>query len=461
MEIRSLYRKIVALGLWCVLMVSCGALPAQYGFQRTYASPTEAISIYGLMPLANGDVILSGSIDDEQTHCYNIRVDSHGNPRWDLDTSILYVDFKWQEANLGDSLFFEAGMTSLQPQYMSNPFIHCYDDQGNTRWIRQYDSYEFDQFTDLAVSKSGQIFAVGPYYDIDGHQQAFMLRLDIFGNEIWRRDFPNPIRSTPNGLAILQNGNILLGVMVNDTPHLMQIDTVGTILNDRAFPDRIRDWLFGSMKQLPNGHIICRSGTSTLCEFTTDGNLIRSSVEEDRIYHALPTADGGLLLQCVGADGSDFILRKLRADWTEVWSRSYFIQQRTFIQDLAELPSGDFLICGSRANGANMPMVGLLIRTDCEGNITDYRACQPPQAGFALWPNPNDGLARLAIPADATDQLHTVQVYDAMGKRVLATSTIDAPFLDLDLSLVDQGVYFLRVLQGTETVWQSRWAVLR
>jgi hypothetical protein len=72
-----------------------------------------------------------------------------------------------------------------------------------------------------------------------------------------------------------------------------------------------------------------------------------------------------------------------------------------------------------------------------------------------------DGLARLAIPAEVAGRLHTVLVYDAMGRRVLATATIDAPFVDLDLSRVDQGVYFLRVMQGPETVWQSRWAVVR
>jgi hypothetical protein len=446
----------------------CGALPllqssvhAQQGFIHQYPLVDDLFSIYDILPLKNGDLILSGSQGEYHAHCRNIRVDQFGNSQWEAGIQILSFDYKWQTVNLGDSLFFEGGMTSVIPQYGSDPFIHCFDAKGNTRWTKQFGVYQFDQFKDLVVNNQGLLFAVGPYDDSLSNQQTFILHFDIHGDVIWRREYKERISLSTFGITALRNGNLLMSSSNNEVPHFTTLDTAGNIVSDRAFPEWRFTYPFIETKVSNVENILCLGSGGVFREFNSNGDLLRTYPDSASITGVLPAMDGGVILHGVRSDGSDFYIRKLNADWSINWEKIYTLSKTNVIFQIVELPNGDLLMGGYQGNGQDDPMVGLLIRTDCEGNIEDYHPCLAPQVNYTLWPNPNNGMGNLAIPEPWAQQPHTVQVYNALGQRVLETSIQNHAFVPLGLQQVEQGVYFLRVMRDGKAVWHSRWVVQR
>jgi hypothetical protein len=126
-----------------------------------------------------------------------------------------------------------------------------------------------------------------------------------------------------------------------------------------------------------------------------------------------------------------------------------------------ELPSRELLLAGRRYTNALGSGVGLLLRTDCEGNLTDYTHCLPPGPEYALWPNPSDGSTTLSIPSDLATQPHHIEAWNALGQRVFAQGYAPTEFVDMDMRGLSPGVYLLRVLRAGAVAWQGRCLVQR
>ncbi len=444
---------------WVVLLFLLTFATARgQGYIRSYLLGAPSYRFIHVSERKDGGLVLSGEFTATSgaNHSRNLGLNAQGDIGWQMDTPILIYDYKKTSCRLGDSLYFDAGCTVYpEPFWAMDAFLFCHDAAGNVLWTMLDSSSENNCIAVITASAAGGVYTMGTYVDPIVANRVYVQRFDLAGHLIWRKDFVHVEAVEPMGAVALVDGSLFFGLSIGDTPWLIHLDEAGDAIMRRKYSGQFSGNPFVAITLMADGNLLCTGSDTSLRVFSFNGDLLHSQQMEVHIRAAMEAADGDIIVVCGAGSDYDMYMQRFQHNWIPRWKRYYDWSHTTAIAAITPCANGDIALVGS------MGSEGLLIRTDCEGNITDYRACLPPQAGFALWPNPNDGLARLAIPADATDQLHTVQVYDAMGKRVLATSTIDAPFLDLDLSLVDQGVYFLRVLRGTETVWQSRWTVLR
>lgn len=448
-----------------LLLILSGSSFAQ-GFIRTYPQENAQFYFNTISRLPDGHALLHGTSGPIGDHTRNMRVDAHGDPVWVWDYRHLTVEYTWGRVSLGDSLFFEAGITSANQQVMSDPFLMCYDAQGQLRWFRQYESPRYDQFTALTMSPNGDFWGIGPWKDSIGIGRAFVMRLNHQGDSIWARDYtaPNYDEFNGSGIIALPNGEVLYGIGFIDKPdgyHLYRVDSVGNVLSDRPYND---DWFnnpFQNMQLTAAGDLLCRSSyRHFVASYTPDGDLLHSFKPDGELSGVTALQDGGLLLY--GRTPSrDFFLQKLNPDWTSAWRRDYDLPDDNYIGQALELPSRELLLAGGRFTNALGSGVGLLLRTDCEGNLTNYTHCLPPGPEYALWPNPSDGHATLSIPTDLAAQPHEVQVWNALGQRLYAQAYSPTEFVDLDLGGLSPGVYFLRVLRAGEAVWQQPWLIQR
>lgn len=450
--------------LICLLHFLLGNLAvAQYGFVRTYPLTDAHYYFSGLSLLSNGHALLHGSSDFMRDHAYHVRIDEPGNPIWTLDYRHLSVEYTWGRGNIGDSLFFDAGITSGNQMIMSDPFLMCYDAQGRLRWFQQYQSPEYDQFTDLSISPDGEFYGIGPTSDATRIQNVLVMKMNRQGDKVWQRTYADTMfnEAYASGIVALPQGEVLFGVVYPeqlDGYHLIRLDSSGNFVADRAYLSDWRKVPFHQIDLLPNGNLLCRDRYDIVREFTPAGDSVRTFRADGILNGFLQLADGGLILYGKKS-GSDFFVQKIDVDWHESWRRDFDLPDGNSIFEIRELPNRELLLAG--VNSPRGFTKGLLLRTDCEGNLTNYTHCLPPGPEYALWPNPSDGHATLSIPADLAAQPHEVQVWNTLGQRLFAQSYSPTEFVDLDLGGRSPGVYFLRVLRAGEAVWQQPWLIRR
>jgi hypothetical protein len=450
---------------WLLLLTHCQPIFAQ-GFIRTYPQKNAEFYFNTTSSLPGGHALLHGTSGPLGYHTRNMRVDENGDTVWIWDYRHLTVEYSLGRASIGDSIFFDAGITSANQQVMSDPFLMCYDAQGQLRWFRQYESAAYDQFTGLAMSSSGSFYGIGvSEVNNSGIHTAFLMKMNSQGDSVWRRDYADTLynEASPSGIAVLPNGDVLFGLVYPeqiDGYHLLRLDSLGNLLTDRPYLDRSTNCPFWHVQWMSNGNLLCRDWFATICEYTPGGDLLHSFRADDDLGGVTELIDGGFLLNGRTAS-QDFFLQKLNPDWTVAWRRDYELPDDNFIGQVQELPSRELLLAGGRFTNVLGSGEGLLLRTDCEGNLTDYTHCLPPGPEYALWPNPSDGHATLSIPEAFYGQPHTIQVFNALGQVLFSQRVDQMQFLDLDLGEVSPGVVFLRVSRAGEAVWQRPWLIQR
>ncbi len=397
------------------------------------------------------------------SHAYHVRVDAFGNPEWVLEYRHLTVEYFWGEGSIGDSLFFDAGITSANQKIMSDPFLMCYDAQGRMRWFKQYQSPEYDQFTDLSISAVGEFFGMGPTSDSNQIQKIFVMKMDRQGDPVWQRTFAGTLfqEGYAAGIVALSGGEVIFGVVYPEQPdafHLIRLDSLGNLVFDRAYLVDGRNPPIHRMVLLANGNLLARDRYGRIREYNLAGDGLREFQAVGVLNGMLELRDGGILLYGRRA-GADFFIQKIDADWVEVWRKEIDLVNNNEILDACELPSRELILAGFHSPRGYSQ--GLLLRTDCEGNLTDYTHCLPPGPEYTLWPNPSDGVATLSIPADLATQPHQVEVWNALGQRIFRQEAAPTEFVDLDLRGLGAGVYVVRVLRAGEAAWQQRWVIQR
>jgi Arylsulfotransferase (ASST)/Secretion system C-terminal sorting domain len=111
--------------------------------------------------------------------------------------------------------------------------------------------------------------------------------------------------------------------------------------------------------------------------------------------------------------------------------------------------SGSYTVVTTGSNGcesvASLPRVVTLVGID--HNLA---------AGWAIYPNPSNGVLRIAHPASA-DPGYEVSIADAQGRRVAAFHGSEL----LDLSSLQSGMYFVRIHQGDAMIITQKIALIR
>lgn len=69
----------------------------------------------------------------------------------------------------------------------------------------------------------------------------------------------------------------------------------------------------------------------------------------------------------------------------------------------------------------------------------------PALTGVKIYPNPTQHLVTVSLD---NDMLNTVTVLDVSGKSVLTYENINSKEISIDLSMLDSGLYFIRLKQG-------------
>lgn len=162
-------------------------------------------------------------------------------------TMALAVDAGGNAVVLGNT---DGTFPGQSPAGSNDGFLIKFDGSGNVVWTRQFGTTENDDNRAVAVDASGSVFVVGYTYGAfagqknAGNSDAFVVRFDKDGSRLWTRQFGTNDSDSAATVAADANGNIVVSGATygalqapsgNGDAFLTKLDGFGNILWTRQF----------------------------------------------------------------------------------------------------------------------------------------------------------------------------------------------------------------------------------
>jgi curved DNA-binding protein CbpA len=217
----------------------------------------------------------------------------------------------------------------------NDAFLIKYDVSGNEIWTRQFGSNGNDNCTCVASDASGNVIVGGttngalPNQTQLGGNDAFIRKYDASGNELWTHQFGSNGHDGINGITLDTSGNIfVVGQTVGALPGQLHSSALGYT---DAF---IR-------KYDPSGNIIWTH------QFGTGAGAMANGVVSDssgNIYVVGSTY--GALSSQIMIGTEDGFVRKYNNAGIELWTQQYGTDDMVYANAVTVDPSGDCFVVG-------------------------------------------------------------------------------------------------------------------
>jgi hypothetical protein len=222
-----------------------------------------------------------------------------------------------------------------------------------------------------------------------GGYDGWLISTDSRGREIWNQTYGGPgddeamvVLETSDGGLIIAGGTDSQG-MGNFDAWLIKTDSKGGEIWNRTFGGLGYDWAYSLQKTGDGGYVILGE-TESFGAGGKDAWLIRTDGEGDELWNrtygganddggrsAKGAADGGHIIagftESFGAGGSDLWLLKTDSEGAEVWNVTYGGSRDDVGEAVGQTPGGGYVVAG----GASAPPDGKASAGDAWLIITD------------------------------------------------------------------------------------------
>jgi PKD repeat protein len=272
--------------------------------------------MYSIQPCNDGGYLLCGESisgiggDKTQplqgnTDYWIIKIDSAGNKLWDKDFGGTDYDYLNSSIPTSDGGFLLAGVSSspaggdkTQNSWGGwDYWIIKIDSLGNKIWDRDYGGTDHDYLNGLMQTGDGGFILGGHSISDAGGDKSqnrwglydfWIVKIDSIGNLLWEKDFGGTDNDYFNSIALKPNGNALLagisasGVSGNKTQPsyggldfwMLEIDSLGNLLNEKAYGGNDDEDFFGSINKFTNGdYLLAGISYSNISGVKTEDNL--------------------------------------------------------------------------------------------------------------------------------------------------------------------------------------------
>jgi len=287
----------------------------------------------------SGDgLVLAGFTDSNGAggfDCYLAETDAAGEPRWSTTFGGTGSDRCWGMVPLAAGGFALVGETA-EPDGPEDCYLIRTDGAGRELWSRTFGGEQSDRCFSVAAAPDGGFAVAGQTYSEGaGDRDAWVVRTDASGNELWSQTFGGPQSDVAHFVARTADGGFLVtGYTTSfaenlDDPYLIKLDDEGRVewtrviampgINHAISGEQTADggFILGGFTVLPE------SGMRSALLVKTDGegavewsrDLLPTDDGESFGYTVRATPDGGAVLTghtTVGsAGGPDLLLVKV------------------------------------------------------------------------------------------------------------------------------------------------------
>ncbi len=281
--------------------------------------------------LTVGDTMAPG---ETHTHAYAVRLDSSGKKVWESIFGTGLDDRFFCQETTDDGGFIFNGHTHSFGAGNGDAWLVKVDSSGHEVWNRTYGGPDEDAAWDVVRAKDGGFVVVGrTESEGKGSSDIWVLKVDKNGNEIWKKTFGGEKYESGRVIKATSDGNFIIA---------------------------------GSTESFGNGE------ADFYClKIDQDGNVLFEKTfggpKHDSAAFVAETKDGGYLFAghtySYGVGNSDGWLVKLDNKGRKVWDKTYGGLQFDSIISLARMSDGGFVFVGdtySSGNGGSDIWIGRL-----------------------------------------------------------------------------------------------------
>ena len=346
--------------------------------------------------------------------------------RYPMEDSIIHL-VRQTRAIENDGYVLVGAFASLNNN--SQALLVRVNSVGDTLWTRRYGAAD-EAAIALGVAEyvDGGYLLTGSALSQGGFNKSFLIRTDVEGNQLWRRNYGN--RANVNGAV--------------------RVAADGGIVTWSAY--REPDWPNWYWQQM------------MLTKWNQDGGMVwqkRSHYNDYVNTHDLEILPDGSFIT-TGTSLLEAVLAKFSPTGDSLWSRRYApTHGGTYLYDVEPTSDGGFIATGETSlyapvdTGFQTGQLIWVLKTDSLGCVVP--GCQhvgvreyalDMNEYLSIWPNPaGEQLSVSFSPPTA----HSVQgalrvtVLDALGRQVLAAPLATSP---LDVHHLAAGTYYLHLSTG-------------
>lgn len=163
-----------------------------------------------------------------------IKMDREGNYQWrqKYDVNPLGTEFVKESVLLSDDSFVIGGTVQYSPSLNQNAFLLKLDSLGNEIWYQEYGDSYYQSIFDLKVTEDGG-FIFGRRTDtppLNGLDDAWLVKTDSLGNIEWEQQFGNAANNIV--IRILANENNTYNILVDNSTTQDSYASIYTIAAD-------------------------------------------------------------------------------------------------------------------------------------------------------------------------------------------------------------------------------------
>ncbi|MBW7868584.1 MAG: T9SS type A sorting domain-containing protein [Brumimicrobium sp.] len=306
------------------------------------------------------------------------------------------------------------------------------DFQANVLWKKIYSadlntSHFSDRMTKIEPMDDGFLLKMNSLDVPLWQTNHFIIRTDLNGNEIWRKNMRNYQSSSTGSDSLLWFADATPFKKKNVIAHFV-IDNI----TDSTYTQNI-----------------------VVVEFDENGNEIFYKKYPEKTEGIGPSdifSDNDNNIYILGGQEvsppyySQLYAAKLNPEKEFLWENHYGEKDITELYIHSLLTSDGGVLIGGRDllyEVSNNRYYSILVKTDCEGNTEwNYESCRSPSFDdITIFPNPSSDNFIVQIPTIPEHSVIRLEVYDMMGKLVSRNEYIDKEVLKINSSTWNSGVY--------------------
>jgi uncharacterized delta-60 repeat protein len=275
-------------------------------------------------------------------------------------------------AEMADGGFAVAGHTMSNGRFRDDALVVRFDRSGNTLWGRVFGGRDTEQLYGIVALDDGGVAVAGYTRSYgDGQSDAWVVRLDADGKQLWQRTFGGPENDKARSIAATADGGLIVA---------------------------------GSTRSRGAGE-----GDAWILRLDPDGTLawqtVHGAAGDDGAYNIIPVPGGGFAVagysQPVDAKPYDLWVLRLDDDGRIAWEQRFVRGVFGAATGLTPAPDGGLYVVGmSHESSAEMPKVWVL-RLDGGGALVWQKLIGGPKTdgGWGIAATADGGFVVMAATA--------------------------------------------------------------
>ena len=259
---------------------------------------------------------------------------------WNRTYGGEFDDMGYSIVDIGNG-YLLGGLTLSYGNGNGDAYLIRVDKEGNEIWEKTYGGSEEDGIYDLLKVEDGYIIVGKTKSFGQGDYDAWLLKVDEEGNEIWNKTYGGKEDEVAYSIYGRNDGYLVAGITSsfghgNYDAWLLKVDEEGNEIWNKTYGGTLGDYIY-SIKKIENGYVM--AGTKTSAHLDFDAWLIKVDNEGNEIWEKTyggrgdeiasdvsPTEEGYILsgnLMNLGEGISDAFLIKVDEEGNEIWNKTY------------------------------------------------------------------------------------------------------------------------------------------